>query len=322
MGSRKVKKIRPKYSFWDKFFSGLDILCNATKILDKFPALYFPIVISWIFYAIATIYFKYYFDWAPLSLQEILIIAFLIIIGFCVLFSISSFILLEFIKQIETGNKINFVKAINKVIYKDIYKAFPIMVIWAIIWLVLTILEAFIHSKDNDNDQISYENVAKTIGGYHKFSLLGLSLDLIDSGIRLIVFFIYPAIAWENEGSLNATKKGFLAIKNNIAEFVSGFTLTEFASSVIFLPPGILFYISAKGHITFPDWVWVISIIYIAFGASLYLYLQQMFAATLYMWNMKWVHEVQKANNEGLPIPKLQDIKKPDLLDYVPDLIF
>lgn len=117
-------------------------------------------------------------------------------------------------------------------------------------------------------------------------------------------------------------KKGFLAIKNNIAEFVSGFTLTEFASSVIFLPPGVLLYISTKEHITFPDWVWVISIIYIAFGASLYLYLQQMFAATLYMWNMKWVQEVQKANDAELPIPKLQDVKKPNLLDNVPDLIF
>lgn len=207
------QKIKPKYSFSDKFFSGLDILCTATKILDKFPALYFPIVISWIFYAIATIYFKYYFNWEPLSFQETLITAFLIIIGFCVLFSISSFILLEFIQQIETGNKINFVKAINKVFFKDLYKAFPIMVVWAIIWLVLSILEAFINSNNNDNDQISYENVAKTLGGYHKFSLLGLSLDLIDSGFRLIVFFIYPAIAWENEGSLNATKKRIFSYK-------------------------------------------------------------------------------------------------------------
>jgi len=321
MDSQKAKKIRPKYSFVDKFFSGLDILCNAAKILDKFPALYFPIVISWVFYAIAIIYFKYYFNWEPLSLQEALIITFLIIIGFCVLFSISSFILLEFIQQIETGNKINFAKAINKVIFKDIYKAFPIMLVWAIIWFILSILEAIIHAKDNDNDQLSYENVAKTLGGYHKFSLLSLSLDLLDSGVRLIVFFIYPAIAWENQGSLNATKKGFLAIKNNIAEFVSGFTLTEFASTVIFLPPGILFYISSKGHIVLPDWVWVISIIYISFGASLYLYLQQMFAATLYMWNMKWVKEVEIASEAGLPIPTLKDVKQPNILDDVPDLV-
>ena len=147
-------------------------------------------------------------------------------------------------------------------------------------------------------------------------------MSLIKSGVRLIVFFIYPAIAWENEGCINAIKKGFSGIKNNITEFATGFISTELAVSLIFLPPGVIFYLSSELDLNFSTTVWVLTILYIAIATSLYLYVQQMFAAILYMWNMKWVREVKRCKRANEPIPTLKDIKKPNLLDNIPDLKF
>jgi len=231
--------------------------------------------------------------------------------------------LLEFIQQIEMGEKTNLFKALYETLFKNFIKAFPIMVVWAFIWFVLTIIDAIVNSKKRDkkDQNISYENVAKTLSGYKTLSLTNLSLGLIKAGVRLVVFIIFPAIAWEDEGTINAIKKGFCTIKNNAVEFTSGFIQIEFACILLFLPASVLFALSDSFKINFPKEVWIGLIIYIAFATTLYLYLQQMFAAILYMWNKKWLQAVKIANENGTKIPKLTDIKKPDLLDNIPDLL-
>lgn len=299
------------------------ILGDAIKILIKYPVLLLPIFISWIIYAAIVLYFEYYFDWKIIStLQVGLGIGFLIIFALCLVFSISSFAMLEIIQQIETKSKISFFKAVDEVVRKDFLKALPIMLVWAIIWFTIEILELLFSRKDSDgNNEKTYENMAKSLSGYKSFSLSGLTFDLIKSGVRFIVFFIYPSIAWEDEGPINAVKKGFLGIKNNISEFTMGFFSIEAIAVLIFIPAGIMFWLSDEVGLVFSDTTWQCLILYIAFAGSLYLYLQQMFAALLYMWNMKWNHAAQKAMENGMPVPAIRDIKKPDLLDDIPDLL-
>lgn len=304
--------------------STFQILGDTFKILIKYPVLFLPVLISWVFYGAIIIYFKYYFNWETITTTAMGFgLAFLIIFVFCFIFSVSSFVMLEIIQQIETKSKISMFKALDEVIRKDLLKAFPIMLVWAIIWFVIEVLELLFKRKDSDDgyNERTYENMAKTLSGYESFSLWGLTFNLIKSGVRLIVFFIYPSIAWEDEGPINAVKKGFSGIKNNAAEFVTGFFSIEAVATLIFLPPGIMFWLSDDMNIKFSDTTWLWVIVYIAFASSLYLYLQQMFAALLYMWNMKWNRAVQKAMKDGMPVTNIHDIKKPDLLDDVPDLL-
>jgi len=49
-------------------------------------------------------------------------------------------------------------------------------------------------NSNNSNNSFSANTVANTLGGYSNFSLWNLSMSLIKSGVRLIVFFIYPAL--------------------------------------------------------------------------------------------------------------------------------
>jgi hypothetical protein len=50
--------------------------------------------------------------------------------------------------------------------------------------------------------------------------------------------------------------------------------------------------------------------------------LEQMFAAELYAWHLVWEDARAKAGTNGAPAPSvLQDIKRPSLVDGVPDLV-
>jgi len=94
-----------------------------------------------------------------------------------------------------------------------------------------------------------------------------------------------------------------------------------FVSTVVFLPVSLLFFVSYKAEITFPDWVWIVTVIYTAFAWSYSVYMEQMFAASLYLWNYKWEKELAKAKAENRPAPTINDIPKPSLLDGVNDLL-
>ena len=301
-------------------------LSDTFKIFYKYPALALPLLICWIIYAYLTVYFHFDFNTEGLSVQMGLGFVFLIILAYCILFSVGSFIMLEMIEHIETGNKPNFFKALADTFSKNFIKAFPIMLVWAIIWFGIEIIEALISKKnrnnDNDNDsqEKSYKNVAKTISGYKELTLGTLTLDLIKSGVRMIVFYIYPAIAWEDETTLNAVKKGFAGIKNNALNFVTSFFTIEMATIFIFLPAGLMIWFADEFNINYSELTWRLLILYIACAFAYYLYLQQMSAAILYMWNMKWQKAIKIAMDNGHGIPKLSDIKRPDLLDDIPDL--
>lgn len=302
-------------------------LTDTFKIFCKYPVLALPLLISWIIYAYMTVYFKFDFNTEGLTVHIVLGLVFLILLTYCILFSIGSFLMLEMIEQIETGKNPNFFIALYDTFKKNFIKAFPIMLVWAFIWFVIEIIEVLTRNKnrnrddDNDSQGKTYKNIAKTVSGYQEFSLRTLTLDLIKSGVRMVVFYIYPAIAWEDETTLNAVKKGFAGIKSNALKFVTSFATIEMASIFIFLPAGLMIWSAEEFNINYSELTWKLLIIYIACAFAYYLYLQQMSAAILYMWNMKWQKAVKEAIKQGQEIPKLEDIKRPDLLDNIPELL-
>ena len=308
--------------FLEEWFKSInksfEIIVEGIKVLIKRPYLLLPIFLVWVLYASITIYFVYYFNWEQLSVQQAILLSFILIFVFCFIFSLSSFILLEFIEQIETGQKISLLKALYETFVKDIPRALPIMFIWAILWFIITILQIlFSKRRRGSRGAPSSQNFAKTLGGYGKSSLGELTLDSIKSGMRLVVFFIYPAIAWEDESPLAAVEKGISTIQSNMKEFVSGFIQIEILIALIGIPVGIIFELSDNG-VVISESVWWATIVYCGLVTSFYFYIQQMFAAILYMWNMRWIEAAKKAEAENNPII---DAKKPDLLDDIPDLL-
>jgi hypothetical protein len=165
------------------------------------------------------------------------------------------------------------------------------------------------------------ENAAQTLAGYGNFSLSSAFFGALKRGVRMIVFLILPAIARGNPSFTKAIKKGLGVFKVHLSEFVSGFVLTWLAAGIISLPAAILFYISDNFEVTFPTWVWVITIIYTGFAWSFYIYLEQMFAAGLYLWHLKWEKQIEEEKKLGKPLLNLRDIKRPSLVDEVPELL-
>ena len=166
------------------------------------------------------------------------------------------------------------------------------------------------------------ENVVETLAGFDNLTLSAAFFEALKKGVRMTVFLILPAIAWEDSPPIKAIKKGISIVRAHKIEFATGFVMTELAGGVLFLLPCLLIYLSLKMDIHLPDTVWLITLIYIGFAWSLYFFLEQMFTAGLYIWHLSWERECSKARKENRALPTLADVRRPALFDILPDLYF
>lgn len=305
---------------------GWQLILSTLKILQKYPLFLIPIIIVWAIYVPIIIYLKYFFPWNSFSFGTDLGVVFLtlFIFSFIILFSCS--IMLELIQQLETGKKLSLIGAFQETFSKNMIKILPIALIWAIFWFILTIIEVLLSKKKEGKEKFNAENAAKTLAGYGEFSLSRAFFDALEKGIRMIVFLILPAVAWEDISFTQAIKKGFRVLKAHLLEFASGYALTYVAAVIVSLPPAIIFELGTgrDGNpplIYFSDSVWTGVIIYIGFAWSFCMYLEQMFTANLYLWHLKWEKKVELARQQNQPLPDFKDVEQPSLLDNVPDLL-
>lgn len=303
--------------------NGWDVIRTSIKSFFKFPIFLLPLLTVWAIYAPTVIYFKWHFNWNNYTTPQTMLIVFLIIFGFALLLTLSCSILLELIQQRETGKPFNLFKSLSETLTKNITQILVLAFIWAVFWFILTILEVLLSKKksSDDKEEETAENVARTLSGADGVSLLSLSFDALKKGIRMIVFLIMPAFAWEDLDTLKSYRRGLSILKQRISEFISGYTLSYLAGVIVFFPPGFMFYLHGKLEIDFPDWSWVACIIYISFAWSYTIYLEQMFTAELYLWQLKWEREVRKAEQEGKKNPKFYEVTRPSIIDDTPDLI-
>lgn len=304
--------------------NGWDLIKESVKVFNNHPKFVVPLLITWVIYAPMVLYLKYGFNWDAYTTSQVLLIVFGIIFIFAFLLAFSCSMVLELIQQLETGEPMNLSKAFTHTLVHNVIKILPLVLVWAVVWFLLTIIQALLSKKrggSGEKESFSAENAAKTLAGYQSFSISRAFFEALKKGVRMVIFLILPAIAWENLGFWKATKKGIAVFKGHLSQFVTGFVLTEGVALLIFLPPAILFYITGKTEIALPDYIWVITIIYIAFAWSYSIYLEQMFTAELYLWNMKWEKEVAKAQAEGKPIPSMREVPRPSVLDEVHELV-
>ncbi len=307
---------------FDSIKSGSEIFKRSFKLFVVHPVLLAPLLLCWLFYGGSIVYFKYYFAWGNILPRERFLIAFAIIFSFAFILSFSCLIVLELIQQIERGRKKSLTKAIIEVITKDVIKTLPLTIAWSLLWFILTLIQMLLSKvTEKQRQSISVENVAKTFAGDENASGGDLLIGIISKGIRMAFFLMLPGIAWDDLSTKNSFKRGSTILKRHFIQFATGFTLSKFLDMLVFLPPTILILITTKMDIQVPDIVWLITIIYCAFGWSYTILMEQIFTAELYLWHLRWELELEQPVDDDKNIPKLSDVRRPSLLDEYTDLV-
>ena len=305
---------------FDGIKNGGAVFGAAAKATIKYPLLLVPLVSVWAIYAPLTIYLQYYFDWDKAPGMIGFGVAFGTLFFISTLLSWSCFLLLEQIRRIETGENTAFLPPII-VASKNVLRALPITLAWAVLWFLITLVEMMFRKTDSSEDekQATPENIARTLGGDGGFSISGAFFRALKKGVRMIAFLIFPAIAWEKEDK--PIKRGLAVARAHKAEFATGFALTEVATMIIFIPPAIVFAIADNTDVVISDDVWMSVIIYCGFAWSLSMLLEQLFTAELYLWDIKWREACETAEANNQTLPKLADIPRPSILDDRPDML-
>jgi len=83
--------------------SGWDLIKYSTTLFLRHPVMLMPLLFTWLLYAPTVLYFKYRFDWDPLTLQQTLLTVLGITFFFALLLAFSASMLLELIQQAESG---------------------------------------------------------------------------------------------------------------------------------------------------------------------------------------------------------------------------
>jgi hypothetical protein len=307
---------------FEKFGTGWSIIVEACTVFAKNPVFLVPLLLTWCIYAPIILYVKFFHNWDATSFEMSLLLAFGIIFVFSFTLSFSCVILLELLHQTESDEETNFGKALTRVITKDLLPMLPVVLIWSVLSFIIIIVSALFKSKrrSNSSDNFNAENAARTLSGNDvPFSWSRAFFQFLQDGLRMMVYMILPAIAWENLGFTASVKKGLTVFQTHLSQFAAGFLLSEAVGVVLFLPITLLFIFTAKSDIIFPDIVWFIVIIYTAFSWSFSMYIEQMFTAELYMWHMRWEEAIQQAKAEGKPEPLFEQIARPSVLDDIPD---
>lgn len=300
---------------------GWTLIVHALNVFKVYPAFLAPIFLVWIVYATGVLYLRYGFPWKLHGAWMDTGVVFLVIFVFSFLILLSFATLLEMIHQVEVG-KPSLLRAFAVVLGRDMLGVLPLALVWAIIWLVLTIIEAMLSKSNRNTDRdntLTAQHAAMTLANYKDFSFSAAFIEALQKGVRMVMFLILPAIAWEHLGFFRGVKKGLAVFRAHLALFGTGYALTYAAAAVVFLPAAVVLELGTGHHggaplIDFPSYVWVATIIYMGCAWSLSLYLEQMFMAQLYLWHMKWEQAAAKAAEAGEPAPAFDTVPRPELL--------
>jgi hypothetical protein len=299
-------------AFFGWIKNSFSIIWETLKSIKKYPILLLPIFINWILLASFTIYLTYYFEF-PDDTTLIFVISFLILWFVSFSLTFTSAIMVTLVRQIETNWKINFFDALS-ITSSRVLPLLWLSLIWAILWFVIIIIEAILSKskKSNDDKNISYESVSRTLWWDSKFSWFSLWLDVLKDLLRLSVFLSVPSILWRKKWTFWAIWEWMKIIWKHPWEFLWIFGSMFLIWILMWIPLAVIFTLSDK-WVEFPDWVWILTIIYEWIMWTFYIYMEQMSATLLYLWHYKWVTMNKKASDWKRI--DFKDVKKPSLID-------
>ncbi len=302
-----------------------ELIKSSTRELARFPRMWVPMLLTWLIYAAISVYLRWGYDWDRSSVRDGCLVVTGAILLLALVFSWAAFVQLEMMRQVETDRTMSLWRAFP-VAARNLSVALPIVVIWAFIWFGLSLLESLlrkVRKVASDEQEMSPRRIAETVTGFEEFSLTGAFFHALRKGVRMLAFMIYPAIAWEDHGPLRSIKRGVGIARTRWKHFALGFLMTEAVATLVFLPLGLLFGMTSRMELELPSYVWFAAILYGSIAWSYVMFLEQMYAAQLYLWHLMWESEVRKAEERGEPPPKsLRHIRRPTMLDDIPELLF
>lgn len=306
--------------------AGVDSICHALSVLHRFPIFLVPLLICWSAVSVLILYLEFVGGpaWAN---QYILTYCLVVLFMFASPLAFSCLMLLDMIQQIETGRPPKLLDATQRSIRNYFVRALPIILFWAVMMFVTLLLEAifstfFSRYRNYRRDEGSgMERAARTLTedktGIFSWEYL---IQQLDNFVRMVVFIMLPSIVWLNCGPWDAVKNGFAVVRLHLGHFVTGFVFARGVAIILGLPLGIFYGIVNAGFYSPSDFVWLAVIIYNVFGVCFIIYLEQMFTAELFLWHVHWTAENKRRESLDLPPIPLGDIKRPLILDEVPDL--
>lgn len=301
---------------------------SAIGALATYPQLLVPLILCWFLQSGIVLYFHFKFDWNSLELGTAFSICFAIIFCFSSLLCFSASWLLEMMEQIESNKPLQIGKALGDTINLNLIRMLPIALTWATIWFILVVIDVLTsdgksesESQSNGESDLSFKSATQVLARTdQEFSWTSLSIQLIKDLVRMIVFLSLPAICWRGMSGISAMAEGLRTARKHSVEFLTGTTLSGVFALILILPVALPAYLDSRNMIHIPDHAWPIMFFYLTFAWSFSIYIEQMFAAELYLWHMKWEEAVQKAQREGTIEPKLFEVQRPSLIDYKADL--
>ena len=284
------------------------------------PISLLPMLVCWSGYAAIILYASYGYDWNGYSNSTNLLFSLCIYLAFSLLFGLASLILLEMVQQTESGKPISLIKSIADAIFRDLWKALPLLLIWGLIWFCLAVLSVLFSKKNNkssgNKESFSAHNAVGTLLGDEKeFSSLSAFLDAVSKGVRMAAFLMLPAIAWEELSPLKAFRKGSEILKVAKWNFAEAYGKSGIFAFLVLLIPALIYKMDAELNLQLPETFWIFTLIYIAIASSLILIVEQIYMAELYLWYFNWQKENEKNKALGKPYIPFNKSRRPDFFD-------
>jgi len=289
---------------FDRLVLGWELFKESALIFRRYPVLLVPPAVAYLFQlfvALVVIAVLHSREWT-IGEMVLQLVIFVVLDSFGVVFANS--ILLELIQQIETYGRTSLTKALFDTVGLNMLSFIPLVLVWSLFILFLMLISAIIDAIRGERGR---SGLAETF------------LDMVDQAVRMLVYLIMPAIAWEDMGFFRAVKRGFHVLKKNKAEFATGFAITWVFGLLVGIPVGLVMYIDSQ-DVEMPVVVWYLTGAYIVACGMYYMYLEQMFVAMLYLWHLQWEKATRQARQTGAPLPDLQDVRRPSLMDKYLDL--
>jgi hypothetical protein len=146
-----------------------DLIKASIRVFSKYPKFLIPLLLVWLIYAPIILYLEYGFNPDDLSAGQLSLILLGIIFLFAFLLAFSCLVLLELIQQLESGEKLSLGKALSSAVTYDLLKILPIVIIWKIIWFILSILQAVFSERKEGRKSFTAENAAPNPGWLREF---------------------------------------------------------------------------------------------------------------------------------------------------------
>ena len=290
------------------------------KAFKRYPVFMLPLFAAWLIIASVIIYMARYFVWDNYLVWQglLVILAAVFVCSFFLILSCS--VLLEFIQQNETGKSFNLFKSLGETLTKNLLQVLLLSLIWSILWSLVTLVQALVllamsAKRTEDGRRDTTYSIGIGAG-------ILLILNFVKETVRMFLFIFMPAFAWEDLSLGKTFKRGWSILKQRREEIEKGSGLTLGASLLVVVPPIIMIMIHIFSDFHFPSWAWVACLVYAGLAWSYTVYLELMFVAELYLWQMNWEYAVRKAEEVGAPAPAFYEVQRPSIIDDTPDLIF